>query len=107
MAQHYTARRLMGSGWLGRTSLRIGGRTLFAATKGLSMQFEDWMFHVLLPCIGYAILLGSAAVALAHEREALFGAAAAALMLLFIGIHNAWDSIAYHVFTMRDERSKK
>ena len=23
---------------------------------------------------------------------------AAALLLLFIGIHNAWDAIAYHVF---------
>jgi hypothetical protein len=28
----------------------------------------------------------------------LFGVGAAALLLLFIGIHNAWDSIAYLVF---------
>ena len=71
-----------------------------------SMQFEDWMFHVLLPCVSYAVLVGSALVAWAYEREALFGAAAAALMLLFIGIHNAWDSIAYHVFIGRDARRK-
>ena len=71
-----------------------------------SMQFEDWMFHILLPCVGYAVLVGSGVVAWVHEREALFGAAAAALMLLFIGIHNAWDSIAYHVFIGRDARRK-
>jgi hypothetical protein len=71
-----------------------------------SMQFEDWMFHVVLPCGSYAILVGSAVVALIYEREGLFGAAAAGLMLLFIGIHNSWDSIAYHVFIGRDARRK-
>jgi len=29
--------------------------------------------------------------------EALFGIGAAALLLLFIGIHNAWDSVVYLV----------
>jgi hypothetical protein len=27
----------------------------------------------------------------------LFGVGAAALLLLFIGIHIAWDNVAYHV----------
>src|SRR5262245_48053928 len=71
------------------------------------MQSEDWIFHLLLPCVAYVVLVGSAVVAWVYEREALFGAAAAALMLLFIGIHNSWDSIAYHVFTRRDERRRK
>jgi len=61
------------------------------------MQLEDWTFHLLLPSVGYAILVGSAVAAWVYERESLFGAATAALMLLFIGIHNSWDSIAYHV----------
>jgi len=30
--------------------------------------------------------------------RALFGVGAAALLLLFTGIHNAWDAVAYHVF---------
>jgi hypothetical protein len=29
--------------------------------------------------------------------------AAAALLLLFIGIHNAWDTVTYHVFVQRRE----
>ena len=34
-------------------------------------------------------------------REALFGVAAAALLLLFVGIHNAWDAVTYHVFVKK------
>ena len=40
----------------------------------------------------------SAFAALAHTREGLFGVGAATLLLLFVGIHNAWDSVTYHVF---------
>lgn len=53
--------------------------------------FEDWSFHVLLPFISYAMLAGSAGVAYSHPRPALFLVGAAVLLLLFIGIHNAWD----------------
>jgi hypothetical protein len=31
----------------------------------------------------------------------MFGVAVAALLLLFIGIHNAWDAVTYHVFVNR------
>ncbi|HUA36211.1 MAG TPA: hypothetical protein VMA09_21565 [Candidatus Binataceae bacterium] len=62
-------------------------------------EFEDWLFHVLLPLVAYAILVLSAAGASLHTRHALFGVAAAALLLLFVGIHNTWDSVTYHVFT--------
>lgn len=60
-------------------------------------EFEDWLFHFLLPLTAYLILAISAFVSLSHEREALFGIGAAALLLLFTGIHNAWDAVAYHV----------
>ena len=64
-------------------------------------EFEDWLFHALLPFAAYATLAVSAYAARAHAREALFGVGGAALLLLFIGIHNAWDSVTYHVFVKR------
>lgn len=64
-------------------------------------EFEDWLFHVLLPLVAYAILVISAFAALSHTHEALFGVGAAALLLLFIGIHNAWDSVAYLVYVKK------
>ena len=64
-------------------------------------EFEDWLFHVVLPIAAYLTLAISAGVAYTHLREALFGVGAAALMLLFTGIHNAWDAVTYHVFSRR------
>jgi hypothetical protein len=60
--------------------------------------FEDWLFHVLLPLAAYAMLAVTAFVAGSHLCGALFSLGAAALLLLFVGIHNAWDAVTYHVF---------
>jgi hypothetical protein len=61
-------------------------------------EFEDWLFHFVLPLAAYAMLALSAVAAPAHTRQALFGVGGATLLLLFVGIHNAWDSVTYHVF---------
>jgi len=59
---------------------------------------EDWLFHVALPVVSYALLVGAALAVRTIAGGALFAVAAGALLLLFIGIHNAWDAVAYHVF---------
>jgi hypothetical protein len=64
-------------------------------------QFEDWLFHVLLPFAAYVTLAVSPYAARYHRHEALFGIGTAALLLLFIGIHNAWDAVTYHVFVKK------
>src|SRR5262249_22605255 len=61
-------------------------------------EFEDWLFHALLPCVAYLMLAASAYAARTHLHEALFGVGASVLLLLLIGIHNAWDAVTYHVF---------
>jgi hypothetical protein len=67
--------------------------------------FEDRLFHVLLPLTAYAMFAVSACAAYFYQRLALFVVGAAALLLLFIGIHNAWDIITYHVFVRRREQT--
>jgi len=71
-------------------------------------QFEDWLFHVLLPMTAYLTLAVSAFATGSHLHQALFGVGAAALLLLFVGIHNAWDAVTYHVFvkTSDDQRQR-
>jgi hypothetical protein len=64
-------------------------------------DLADWIYFAVLPLIAYVVLASSALATISHAREALFGAAAAALILLFTAIHNAWDSVAYHVFVSR------
>jgi hypothetical protein len=56
---------------------------------------EDWIWHIALPIIAYGMLLfASLAIAL-HVTAALFAIAAMTLLLLFVGIHNAWDTVTY------------
>lgn len=66
-------------------------------------ELEDWLFHSLLPFAAYVILAASAFVSHSFVRAALFAVAGAALLLLFIGIHNAWDAVTYHVFVQRQK----
>ncbi len=72
--------------------------------------FEDWLFHVLLPLAAYLVLAVAALAARFNARTALFMVGAAALLLLFIGIHNAWDTVTHLVFVEKpggreDERN--
>jgi len=55
---------------------------------------EDWLFHAVFPLIAYAAVL-VAAILLAAYPAGLFAVAAAALILLLVGIHNSWDSVIY------------
>jgi len=48
-------------------------------------------------------LLVSAVVATSRVYEALFAVAAAVLLLLVIGIHNAWDAVTYHLFLKKPD----
>jgi hypothetical protein len=68
--------------------------------------FEDWLFHVLLPLTAYILMAVAAGVAHAHERMALFSVGAASLILLFVGIHNAWDLVTHMVFVRRRQQKE-
>jgi hypothetical protein len=63
--------------------------------------FEDWLFHVLLPFAAYALMMASACTSRFQERAALFGAGGASLLLLFTGIHNAWDLVTHMIFVRK------
>jgi hypothetical protein len=57
--------------------------------------FEDWLFHAALPVLAYAMLLGAAIALPRHTATALFGIAGVSVLLLLVGIHNAWDAATW------------
>jgi len=58
-------------------------------------DLEDRLCYIVLPVVGYlAVLVSSAALAF-RPVPALFGLAGASLLLIFLGIHNAWDIVTY------------
>ena len=70
-------------------------------------EFEDWLYHALLPLAAYVLLLASSLDGPMHTRISLFGVALSVLGLLFIAIHNAWDTITYHVFVRLNGDSRQ
>lgn len=75
------------------------------AQTAYSPVFEDHLFHVLLPLAAYATLVGAALAAASRTEDALFAVAAAAVVLLFVGIH-AWDAVTYHVFARQARKEQ-
>jgi hypothetical protein len=68
---------------------------------------SDWIWHTILPAIAYASLLLSAILLQRSPQRTLFLVAAVALMLLFIGIHNAWDTATYLAMHVIPKEKKK
>ena len=64
---------------------------------------EDWIWHTLLPLTAYSMILIAVLLAGLHAQGSLFAVATAALGLLFIGIHNAWDTVVWIVVNARSE----
>jgi hypothetical protein len=104
MARDRRARNSLGPTGLRRSCVAIIVTRRLRVQTVYQPQFEDWLFHALLPFAAYVTLAASAYAARAHAHEAMFGVAAAALLLLFIDIHNAWDAVTYHVFVKKGGR---
>jgi hypothetical protein len=64
---------------------------------------EDWVWHAIVPCMTYTALIVAAVALFLAARFAVFVIGAAALALLLIGIHNAWDTVTHMVVTGPDE----
>ena len=62
---------------------------------GYAPDAEDWTWYTGLPLLAYTTLLVAGVLLARHPDDSLFLVAAAALGLLFVGIHNAWDSVTY------------
>jgi hypothetical protein len=55
---------------------------------------EDWFWHIIFPACLYSALV-LAAVFLRSAQSSQFIIAAASLLFLLIGIHNAWDTVIF------------
>jgi hypothetical protein len=56
---------------------------------------EDWSWYTILPILAYGTVLGGAIALLAVPAGALFAVAAGVVLLIFVGIRNAWDIVTY------------
>jgi hypothetical protein len=76
-------------------------------TRNYKPEMEDWIWHAVLPLLAYITLLVSAVSIPFSHVHAFFGIAAFSLLLLFVGIHNAWDSVTYMTVKSLQTRKEK
>jgi hypothetical protein len=67
---------------------------------------EDWLFHTVFPLVSYTALVVAAILLPGYPVPALFVIAAATVLLLFIGIHNAWDNVTYIAIELTQPENK-
>jgi hypothetical protein len=59
---------------------------------GYAPVLYDWIWHAGLPLSAYTCLLVAGIAVRWHSAAALYVVGATALLLLYVGIHNAWDA---------------
>jgi hypothetical protein len=95
----------VGFGVAGLGGLAYGG-VIAANLRRLGSVYipvhEDWIWNVALPTLVYGGLLVMAFLVWRKPVQTLYGVAAACLLLLFIGIRNAWDLAVW--MTVKQQR---
>jgi hypothetical protein len=83
----------------------IVGRRMFRQTQ-YKPVFEDWLWHVVLPHVAYIVIIAAGVFLLRATTASLFAFAAASMVLLLVGIHNAWDTVTYIAFDYRGQEQE-
>lgn len=66
---------------------------------------EDWIWNVVLPALAFGVLLAGAFCIWRGPEPSLYAVAGASMLLLFIGIHNAWDIAVWNSIRGPEEPS--
>ena len=80
---------LVGIAYILRVMHRTRRLTMYTA------DVEDWMWYTMLPLVAYGAISASATALADVPARALFALAAGVVLLIIIGIRNAWDVVTY------------
>jgi hypothetical protein len=70
------------------------------------LVFSDWLWYILLPLIAYTAILVGGILLPISAALALFVIAAGTLLLVIMGIRNAWDVVTYMVIEAPQSQNK-
>jgi hypothetical protein len=65
---------------------------------------EDWLFYTAVPIAAYGTIVAGAAVLRQRETAGLFVLGVGSVLLICIGIRNAWDNVIYIAVGRRAQR---
>ena len=65
---------------------------------------EDWIWNVIVPGLAYGCLLIVGALVPYWPAPSLYVVAVLSLLMLFVGIHNAWDIAVWMTMSRRENK---
>jgi hypothetical protein len=71
--------------------------------ENYSADLSDWIWFIVLPLVAYLVLCIGGFCLPRFSEIASYALAAATVLLIFIGIHNAWDVVTYLATRPDDE----
>jgi hypothetical protein len=86
---------LVGTGAAGLIYCAILLRRMLAGLSGYRPFASDWMWNAVLPLLAYSALTATGLLLPRRPAPGLYGVSGVVLLLLFIGIHNAWDVVVW------------
>jgi hypothetical protein len=85
--------------------------TIATSIRGLTSTYvpvhEDWIWNVILPTIAYGTWLAAGFLIWRSPHASLYAVAAVLVLLMLIGIHNAWDIAVWNSTRKATEDSKE
>jgi hypothetical protein len=90
---------LLGTGGLAGV---IYGIIVVTRIWSLKLGIEDWCFYALVPVLAYAAMLGASIMIVLKLDDPLYVLAAALVLLLIVGIRNAWDMATFLIMRERE-----
>jgi hypothetical protein len=94
MPRHTVVSLSLGLGAVGLAGL-VYVATIAADIRRMKGEYsavlEDWVWNVILPALCFGALLSMGFLFSAKPNQCLYGVAAAIMLLMITGIHNAWD----------------
>ncbi len=67
--------------------------------------FEDWLWNVILPALCFCVLLATAFLFSSRPKQCPYGVAAAIMLLMIVGIHNAWDIAVWNSIKKQNDET--
>jgi hypothetical protein len=74
---------------------RMLGFASLGFASGYKPFTSDWIWNVVLPVLAYLVLAVTGFTLPREVAASLYAVSGAVLLLLFIGIHNAWDVVVW------------
>jgi hypothetical protein len=71
------------------------------------LVLEDWIWHAVFPVLAYALTMSAALLLESMTPLALLMVGGASVLLVVIGIHNAWDTVTYLILQRMQREQEK